>query len=70
MQKTRAALTLMERGSVPRQSIVVMITGPASKGDVSALEQEGLIVLQAETTPDHPAFCELAARAKEALEST
>jgi DNA-binding response OmpR family regulator len=70
MQKTRAALTLMERSEVGGGNIIVMVIGPAPQEDIQAFEREGLHVIQAETTPDHPAFRDLAARAKDALQST
>lgn len=69
MQKARAALTLMEREDIAKQSIVVMIVGPATSGALPAFEQEGMHVIHAETTPDHPVFHDLAARAKKAAKS-
>jgi hypothetical protein len=57
---------LMEREDIAKQSIVVMIVGPATSGALPAFEQEGMHVIHAETTPDHPVFHDLAARAKEA----
>jgi DNA-binding response OmpR family regulator len=66
MQKARAALTLMEREDIAKQSIVVMIVGPATSGTLPAFEQEGIHVIHAETTANHPVFYDLAARAREA----
>jgi DNA-binding response OmpR family regulator len=69
MQKTRATLTLMDREKVTKENIVVMIVGPSTSGGLPAFEQEGLCVIHAETTPDHPVFYDLATRVRKAMES-
>jgi DNA-binding response OmpR family regulator len=66
LQGVHAVLTLMQRSGVEEGRIAVVIVGPAAKQELPQSDQKTLYLIQAEATPDHPVYRELAARLREA----